>query len=228
LLMAHCLKKIDRVSFGIMTADDLSKALATDPNMPLSRTRLAIPFVGKDVPSPTNEFAHPDIIIGLSVVGYRYEGLRPVDIGEIVAKLLTDFRKEPGRPQDRPTAIIFREWVEDAGGCVCDPANPDNVSEATDQDKQGVPPLNLILRSNETQMKNIHKLLQNCTPVIHWYLEQLVLPKYMRFQSRKLSASGQELGGEILFSKRIGFSARQLNYCLKIWGAVTLQQVMMP
>ena len=44
--------------------------------MPRSRFKLAIPFVGKDVPSRASEFAHPDIIIGLTILAYRYEGLR--------------------------------------------------------------------------------------------------------------------------------------------------------
>ena len=39
--------------------------------MPRSRFKLAIPFVGKDVPSRASEFAHPDIIIGLTVLAYR-------------------------------------------------------------------------------------------------------------------------------------------------------------
>ena len=40
--------------------------------MPRSRFKLAIPFVGKDVPARASEFAHPDVIIGLTVLAYRY------------------------------------------------------------------------------------------------------------------------------------------------------------
>eukprot|EP01052_Picozoa_sp_SAG31_P066208 SAG31_NODE_25010_length_470_cov_0.530997_1_plen_45_part_10 len=32
-----------------------------------SREMCAIPFVGKDVPSPASEFSHPDVVIGLTV-----------------------------------------------------------------------------------------------------------------------------------------------------------------
>lgn len=42
--------------------------------------------------------------------------------------------------------------------------------------------------------------------VIHWYLNEFIFPAYMRHQVIKLSASGQELGGDMLFSRRIGFS----------------------
>ncbi|CAE7236728.1 unnamed protein product, partial [Symbiodinium sp. KB8] len=174
LLLPHCLAKIDRVSFGVMTSEDLERALEADPNMPLSRGKLAIPFVGKDVPSPTNEFAHPDIVIGLTILGYRYEYLRLTDIDEVIVRLLNDVRKEPGRQQDRPSAVLYRGW---------DPSAP---TEKVDSGK-GVPPLALLQRSND-----VFKLLRSSTSVIQWYLEQLVFPKYMRFQNKKLSASGQE------------------------------------
>lgn len=32
--------------------------------MPKSRKLLAVPFVGKDVPSRASEFSHPDVVIG--------------------------------------------------------------------------------------------------------------------------------------------------------------------
>ena len=43
--------------------------------------------------------------------------------------------------------------------------------------------------------------------VIHWYLEEIIFPRFMEHQRLKLSASGQELGGSMLFtSQRLGFS----------------------
>ena len=43
-----------------------------------------MPFLGKDVPSTSSEFAHPDIIIGLSVLAYRYSGLRRSDFDDVI------------------------------------------------------------------------------------------------------------------------------------------------
>lgn len=37
--------------------------------MPKSRKLLAVPFVGKDVPSRASEFSHPDVVIGESSGG---------------------------------------------------------------------------------------------------------------------------------------------------------------
>jgi hypothetical protein len=69
--LPHCLAKVNRVSFGLLSADDCKAALAADPHVPRSRLKLAVPFVGKDVPSKSSEFAHPDVIIGLTILAYR-------------------------------------------------------------------------------------------------------------------------------------------------------------
>lgn len=72
LVLPHILQKVDRVSFGLMNEQDCKRALAADPRMPRSRLHLAIPFVGKDAPSPASEFAHPDVLLGLTILAYRY------------------------------------------------------------------------------------------------------------------------------------------------------------
>jgi len=51
-LLPHVLAKINRVSFGLLTPADLATC---DPHMPYSRRVMAVPFVGKDVPSRASE-----------------------------------------------------------------------------------------------------------------------------------------------------------------------------
>ena len=46
---------------------------------------------------------------------------------------------------------------------------------------------------------------------IHYYLRQHVFPACMNFQRLKISACGHELGSDILFDKRIGFSGTPSN-----------------
>lgn len=41
--LPHCLAKINRVSFGLLTAEDCKAALDADPNVPRSRLKLAVP-----------------------------------------------------------------------------------------------------------------------------------------------------------------------------------------
>jgi hypothetical protein len=49
------------------------RAAAKGIVVPRSRKFCAVPFVGKDVPSPASEFSFPDIVIGLSILAYRYQ-----------------------------------------------------------------------------------------------------------------------------------------------------------
>jgi hypothetical protein len=69
--LPHVLAKVDRVSYGMLTPAQLKRCLALDPKTPMSRRLLAVPFVGKDVPSRASEFSHPDVVIGLTICAYR-------------------------------------------------------------------------------------------------------------------------------------------------------------
>ena len=69
--LPHAISKVNRVHYGLLTPRDVTDALRRDPTMPLSRRLLAVPFLGKDVPSLASEFAHPDVIIGLTILAYR-------------------------------------------------------------------------------------------------------------------------------------------------------------
>ena len=93
--LPHVLAKINRVSFGLLSAEDLEKA-KDDPRMPKSRKLLAVPFVGKDVPSRASEFSHPDVVIGLTILAYRYEGLRPTDFDQVLRRLRKEMMFEGG------------------------------------------------------------------------------------------------------------------------------------
>jgi hypothetical protein len=116
--LPHVLQKIDRVSFGIMNADDYDRAIKNDPRMPRTRAKLAIPFVGKDVPSRSSEFAHPDVIIGLTVLAYRYEGLRWTDFEDIMNNLRSTLTKELGPWSKRKSNIRYARWIKEAGGSI--------------------------------------------------------------------------------------------------------------
>jgi hypothetical protein len=71
-----------------MSEEDMRLAYKNDPHMPRSRAKLAIPFVSKDVPSPASEFAQPDVVIGLTALGYRIQGMRFADFLEALEKLV--------------------------------------------------------------------------------------------------------------------------------------------
>ena len=86
--------------------------------MPRSRLMLAVPFLGKDVPSQSSEFAHPDVIVGLTVLAYRYSGMRPSDFAIVMDSLATDFHNEIGPPEERAAFLRHALWVLHSGGTV--------------------------------------------------------------------------------------------------------------
>ena len=65
------LQKINRVHFGLLQPNDIKQLEDDGVKIPTTRKFLAVPFVGKDVPSRASEFAHPDVLIGLSILAFR-------------------------------------------------------------------------------------------------------------------------------------------------------------
>eukprot|EP01052_Picozoa_sp_SAG31_P000387 SAG31_NODE_12_length_38498_cov_21.161671_3_plen_274_part_00 len=112
------LSKIDRVNFGLLTADQYKQMLAENPKMPSSRSLVAVPFVGKDVPTRASEFSHPDVVMGLTILAYRYEGLRMTDFMQKLTDLREEMQDEVGPYHKRAACLKFQEWVEAAGGRV--------------------------------------------------------------------------------------------------------------
>jgi len=107
-LQPHCLSKVDRVSYGILNPVDLA---ALNPRAPLSRRLMAVPFIGKDVPSTSSEFAHVDVVIGLTVMAYRYEGLRLSDLHRLITQLKADYSRQGGPRASRPASLFFQSWL---------------------------------------------------------------------------------------------------------------------
>ena len=212
--LPHCLAKINRVSFGLLSAEDCAVALAADPHVPRSRLKLAVPFIGKDVPSKSSEFAHPDVIIGLTVLAYRYSGLRKDDYIDIVDSLTSEFTREIGPAKDRSSNLRHEKWVHAAGGSIrglkaTQDGRPWNFDPNDDEDarsKKEVVQLKFLQKSNQEQMDKLYALLKLEPSVVHDYLQKSIFPVHMRSQRMKISASGQTVGGDMLVGKRVGFS----------------------
>eukprot|EP00756_Hemistasia_phaeocysticola_P010307 Hpha_TRINITY_DN15008_c2_g11::TRINITY_DN15008_c2_g11_i1::g.123864::m.123864 len=116
--LPHILRKVDRVTFGIMTNEDMDRAKQRNPQMPRSRLKLGIPFIGKDLPSDSSEFAHPDVVIGLTVLAYRYEGLRSGDFNEALGEVQARVSNEVGSWRHRRTNKMYERWVDRANGRI--------------------------------------------------------------------------------------------------------------
>ena len=106
------------MSFGLLSTEECAATLEDDPLVPRSRLALAVPFIGKDVPSKSSEFAHPDITIGLTIMAYRYSGLRADDFSDLVDHLTSEFSHEIGPARDRASSLRYEAWVCAAGGRI--------------------------------------------------------------------------------------------------------------
>ena len=170
--------------------------------------------MGKDVPARAAEFAHPDVIIGLTILAYRYEGLRSADFElDVITLLRANFEKEIGPFGQRKSTIMHRQWVEAAGGVIKGSVkktqkqakDEPSVENVVPDDKVMVP-LWLLKSSNDEQVSALFTLLRRLPDTIHWYLEQIVFPSFMQHQIIKISSSGTDIGGDIIFQNTVGFS----------------------
>ena len=215
------LGKINRVSFGLLSKRDIKQQGGNEANISLTRRLAAIPFIGKDVPSRASQFSHPDVVIGLTTLAYRYEGMRFTDFENVLQELRERLDSEFGPYHKRPSSLRYISWVEAAGGKVRGPREGEGAS-SDDPDAflrspvvtgagggrgaDDIWPLHLLDLKDEHHMSVTYNLLRNIPEVIQFYLDSFVFPLTMEHHHEKISASGQDLGGEMLFSKRVGFS----------------------
>ena len=225
----HVLSKINRVHFGILSPEELERMREEEGHISTARRLLAIPFVAKDVPSRASEYAHPDVVIGLTILAYRYNGLRRADFRAALHSLRDRMQDESGPYARRKSCKRFANWIVRAGGRVRGTKRKrkkdsmDLMDVKTDETKsssrgwdvaaltddeifQDVWPLQLLDMTDEKQIDVLHNQLLRSPLVVMYYLTDFVFPETCRHQGLKLSASGQELGSSILFKQRLGFS----------------------
>jgi uncharacterized membrane protein len=223
--LPHVLSKVHRVSFGLLLPADeerwVCEALnSTSGNLELakrsviiskSRRLLCVPFEGKDSPSRSAEFAHPDIAIGLTVHSYRLHGLRERDLRDLIQELKNNMMQvevslrhrpvfsqtphthfqEPGPMSLRRSRIMYDDWCS---------RSPNRGI--------GMLPLELLQsRSMSTsQLTQLLTLMAHVRPAVDFYLQHIVFPSVLKQRPHKLQANGVDLGGDMIFGQRFGFS----------------------
>jgi len=232
-LLPHLLSKVDRVTFGLLQPADITMLeRVTGSKLPRTRKLLAVPFIGKDIPSRTNEFSHPDVVLGLTIAAYRLEGLRRTDFMQVLRLMLEEYDNEAGPPSKRPAARKWADWVRLTGKRVRGEARAEaalNARRRGAQQQAGLTsagearglawleedgtanddeiwPIQLIDLRDHDQIEELYQLLGKIPLVIEYYLNEFVFPETAQHQNLKLSATGQELGGDVLFPNRLGFS----------------------
>ncbi|CAK0898464.1 unnamed protein product, partial [Prorocentrum cordatum] len=203
-LLVHCLSKRSRIDYGLLIpiGAPTAQVLRTPQ---ASRQLMAVPFVGKDVPSKAAEFASPDVAIGLTYLAYEYEGLRRFMFYILVYILKDSMNKETGPFDMRPSWTLFDEWV---------------VQAKVKRPAAEVLPLDLFAPGDEDQLDQLQELMQDEPAVRSHFLLRHVFQKLCYIGENgavkqiagteammtRLSSSSMDLGGEMIFNVRIGFT----------------------
>ena len=194
-LLPHALSLVYRVSYGLIQEGDKVQIepSSDESGLPPRRLLTAVPFIGKDSPSPTAEFAHTDVIILLTCLSYRYTGLRKTDTNVLVYHMKDALATEGGPAQSRPSGRLFQQWLEDA-------------SAAGTGSGKVLLPLSMVDMGDKWQADAVHNTLWHHHPAQAHYLLEIVLPKCLTYHESRLGATGEELGDSAVFSQRLAYT----------------------
>jgi hypothetical protein len=170
--LPHALSKVCRVDYGVLSERDVA---ALGASQTARRIATAVPFTGKDRPSPSAEFAHADVRLVLTALAFRHTGLRRTDVMSLVGRLQAQLRVERGAPAVGPAARLFREWQS--------AANCDVVKSTTCERTVGAL-CTMLARSDGARER---------------HLREHVFPLCLRQHARHVSASGEQLGDTAVF-----------------------------
>ena len=162
-VLPFILGKIDRVSFGLLSNADAKLMKESGLYLSPNRMLLAVPFNGKDVPSRSSEFAHPDVKIGLTICAYRLEGLRMNDFKELLKSILDSMREEYGPVLQRKSSQLWVKWIHGTGrrvrGTQVHLEEKKEEEEEFKKDEDDILPLHLIDFNDNVYMKTLHDIL---------------------------------------------------------------------
>jgi hypothetical protein len=89
---------------------------------------------------------------------------------------------------------------------IDDPSSLNVFADVFTEDDDLIWPLQLVDIIDREQFRVLYPLMRQLPHAVMYYLHELIFPEVLAHQGLKLSTCGQELGGEMLFGRRIGFS----------------------
>jgi hypothetical protein len=194
-LLPHIVTKRFRVHYGSFFEWERGSERMSHRRPP--GHKFGVPYLGKDTPSPKSEFGHVDIVIGFTIFTYLYDGLTEQEMQQLLTLLQRKAQTETGNPKDRPSCQQFDGWAHRI--LKVEPTTSVN----------GINPAHLRLLSIDPHNKNSLSLLAKTfggdREVIYYYLNECVF-NGMTTPTEKLSAGAHEVGSNMLFNFRLGFS----------------------
>ena len=136
--------------------------------------------------------------------------------------LSDEFKSASGPIHDRPAYKQYNDWV--AAGFKAHAAralearqgggdgDSDDERDGDRDDADAIEPwvqpvpLDLIDKNNADQMDAAHSAISQVKAAIGHYLSVYIFPRCLKYHRTKLQASGLDLGSNVLFDTRLGFS----------------------
>ncbi|OWZ17142.1 hypothetical protein PHMEG_0008957 [Phytophthora megakarya] len=159
-VLDHCLEKRYRVDFGIPDSTSRTK-------------RVAIPFRAADVPSEWSEFSHPDVCIGLTLLGYYHGGLNDEEVRTAFSMLLhLDISEQEQQ---------YNMWFT-------------SVKQGlSDTDKKTLCDVYHISLDDKRQLETLCRVYKFCMEAINFYLNKCVFPQDTQQYPQRLSRTAWNL-----------------------------------
>jgi hypothetical protein len=169
-LLPHVISKHHRYHYGLLCEAESQET---------ERLLKAVPFLGKDLPSPDSEFSNLDVTIGFTVLSYMKQDLRKNDVRRLVVHLKE--RLLDGKHR----IFILQKWGK-------------WTSEIDHKY------FSLELLDTEEDLDDLHEQLKQNQDVKRYYLQWFVLPKTAVYSRKSLSVGAPDFCN--MFSHIIGFS----------------------
>jgi hypothetical protein len=196
-LLPHILSKQHRVHYGLTSYDDitvvehprLSPAFSITITSAEGEERFlkAVPFLGKELPSPDSEFSSMDVTFGFTALSFMKQQLRLRDVCGLVAymqkhALCSDYM------QAQKVFSMWRVWLGDSA------------------DGREFWNLEAIDCLDTNAMARLHAVVaqKNCSQLKQYYLLHIVYPATSSFSKESISADALDMSN--MFSCIFGFS----------------------
>lgn len=138
-----------------------------DPDR-LPRTRLAVPYRAKDMPTPRSEFSHPELQIVLNCLSYYYGGLSDEDL----------FASMEHVSKSDQASVEYQIWVSHQSSL------PETFSTLD----------GINIRDRDQCAGEVFPALRYSKGAVDYFLSRIVFPREIKEFPHKLSASGWDIG----------------------------------
>lgn len=120
------------------------------------------------------------------------------DFSKVLRDQLELLELQSGPVDQRPAYTTYNKWVKLAGGRVRGTRLEEGAAPPAEEFSE-IWPLHLLDVADGEQLELLLRLLARLPQLVEHYLSNFIFPQTMLHQTVKLSATAQELGGDLIF-----------------------------